>query len=76
MTPGRERSPGERAADDLAGGGITTDSTPPPPKMRALTLAISALLHDMPGMHASQYERDAWTLRKEELLAQIEAATR
>jgi hypothetical protein len=77
MSPGaRERRPGEERRDDLACGGITDDSTAPPPKMRELTHAITALLHDMPGMGSSQYERDAWTLRKELLLADIEAATK
>lgn len=44
------------------------------PTVRELTRAICELLQSMPGMGASESDRGAWMVRKQELLAQIEAA--
>jgi hypothetical protein len=80
-------SPGDRERDPVPGAPPKdssrcqatryAESNPcPRPKMRDLSLEVAELLHNMPGDGAAQSERDAWTLRKELLLLEIEAATR
>jgi hypothetical protein len=46
------------------------------PTRRELTLDVADLLRSMPGPGSSESERAAWVLRKELLLAEIEAVSR